>query len=234
MPILDTQLDQFTDKGLYLIFPDGSRLDLTGGKVDRYALQFLEDPAKVPAEVRKAVDFQACSICPKKGTAEFCHSLRPTLYFLSMAEKFSFSGEVTAVYRPEGSGPLQVSKANLRTAMYYVSVLSLIHYCEVGQKYEKYYHGVVPFMEPSEVTAQIYLNIYWHARGNSGVFKRLVTQFKDEIRQVAACQIKRLHLICDNEEWMSLFISTQIAAEFISEDLKSVEPVLKKAFESMN
>src|SRR5512138_3534217 len=92
-------LEKFCETGLYLVFPDNTLLLLGPKSIRGFAQDFLSNPAKVPPHVKKAVDFQACEICPKRDSGEFCHALHPTLPFIDKVSQFQSHDPVTAVYR---------------------------------------------------------------------------------------------------------------------------------------
>lgn len=208
--------NEFSEEGLYLIFPDQSRMAITQEKVEQFAVQFLEDPAKVPLSVKKAVDFQACSICPKRHTGEFCHALRPTLPFLEIADRYISFDKVAAIFRGKNNELFHVRTTTMQMALQYVSVLSLIHYCEVGRKYLKYFLGIMPLMEIKEMAERIYLNIYWYWRGDVQKTEKIIAKFVEEVRITSSCQIKRLNTICKNDPFLNAFALTQAATEMVS------------------
>lgn len=206
----------FNENGLYLIFPDSSRLVLSREKIEQFAAHFLEDPVKVPPSCKKAVDFQACSVCPMKDSDEFCHALRPTLPFLEMIDRYVSFDKVIAVFKGKNSELVHLRNTTMQRALQYVSMLSLIHYCEVGRSYAKYFLGLMPLMEGKEVAERIYLNIYWHCRGDASRIKEIVTKFFEEIKITSACQIKRLNTICKSDPFLNAFAITQAVTELVS------------------
>lgn len=216
MESMKLSLDEFNENGLHLIFSDSSRMVLSKEKIEQFSAQFLEDPAKVPPSCKQAVDFQNCSICPKRGTGEFCAALRPTLPFFDMMDRYVSFDEVTAVIKEQNSELLHVRKTTMQKALQYLSVLSLIHYCEVGQNYAKYFLGVMPLMEAKEVAERIYLNVFWHCRGAIEKTKEIIEKFAEEIRHTSACQISRLNTICKNDVFLNAFAITQVVTELVS------------------
>ena len=216
MEAVNLSLNDFNEDGLYLIFPDSSRVVLSKEKIEQFASQFLEDPAKVPASCKKAVDFQNCVICPKRGTGEFCDALRPTLPFLEMIDRYVSFDKVTVVFKEKNSGLLHVRNTDMQKALQFLSMLSLIHYCEVGHSYAKYFLGVMPLMEIEEVAERIYLNIYWHCRGDVPKMKEIIGKFSQEIRHTSQCQIRRLGTICKNDAFINAFVLTQLVADLVS------------------
>jgi len=216
MKSVNLSLSDFSEHGLYLIFPDQSRLVITREKIDRFASEFLQDPAKVPPSVKQAVDFQNCSICPNRETGEFCVALRPTLPFLERIDQYLSFHEVTVVFRGKNSDLLHVRTTTMQRALQYVSTLSLIHFCEVGREYLKYFFGIMPLMEAKEVAERIYMNIYWCCRGDLPKAEGVIAKFVEDIRTVSACQIKRLNTICKSDPFLNAFAITQVATGLVS------------------
>lgn len=134
----------FPDAGLYLLFPDGHRLDLTEDVISAAAQRFLGDPQRLPDHIRAAAEYQPCSICPQRNTAKICHAIVATLPFVDDVDRYVSNDKVTAVYRERGSAILEVSQTNMVEALKYLSTLSLMNYCEVGRKYFPYFQGVSP------------------------------------------------------------------------------------------
>jgi len=225
--------EDYQEEGLYLFFRDGNHLEITKHFIDRFSAEFLRDPVQVPSRVKQAFDFQACPVCPEKDKGEFCHALRPTLPFVELLDKYSSFEPVTVVMKWFGAEELYLRRTTLQKALQYISMLSLIYYCEVGRKYWKYFYGVHPLMKVSEAAERIYMNIFWIARGDAIEVERIVQQFKEEITMIAECQEKRLRLISSKDSLLNAFVLTQLISEIVS---RNVEKVLKRdmnAFEAL-
>lgn len=227
MEIADLSLNDFNDEGLYLIFPDSFRIVLTKEKIEQFASLFLDDPEKVPLSCKEAVDFHNCAICPKKGTGEFCVALRPTLPFLGMIDRYVSFDKVIAVFKEKNSELLHVRSTTMERALQYLSVLSLIHYCEVGKGYAKYFLGVMPLMDLQGVAERIYLNIYWQCRGDAPRMKAVIEKFVAEITCTSKCQHSRLATICKNDAFLNAFVLTRVVADLI---LMMDDESIQKAF----
>jgi len=219
--------NEFKEPGLYLLFPDSTRMVVTKEDIDTFASTFLNDPTKVPPNVKKAVDYQACEICPMKNTAVFCHALMPTLPFIDIADKYVSYDEVTAVYKSPHDDLLYVSTTTMQRALQYVSILSLMYYCEVGKKYWDYYYGIIPLMDLDDVIVRIYLNIYRQHKGNKKEIDKIIEAFKSEITVTSKCQVKRLHLICKHDSLANAFVLTQVSSELLSQNM---EKTVEKSF----
>ena len=61
---------------------------------------------------------------------------------------------------------MHVARTSVHRALQYISILSLMYYCEVGREYFKYFSGVIPFMDPLPIVERVYLNIYWDLHGD--------------------------------------------------------------------
>jgi hypothetical protein len=217
--LLNFKLSDFSEKGLHLIFQDSNRLVLSEEKIKQFALKFLEDPAKVPPHIKKAVDFQACPICPKRHTGEFCHALCPCLPFLEIIDKYISLTKVTAVYKEREQGLLYVSNTDMQKALQFTSILSLMHYCEIGKQYRKYFFGVIPLMEIDDIVRRIYLNIYMSCYGDKKSIDAIIRKFQEEIFVTTSCQVKRLNLICKNDALVNALVLTQTAVDLLSLDI---------------
>jgi len=223
------ELEDFDESGLYIVFSDGTRLDLSEETIRSFAHDFLEDPAKVPPEVKKAVDFQACSICPQKESGEFCHALLPTLPFIDKVNHYLSLEPVTVVHRDSATKFVGVKETTLQAALQHVSVLSLIHYCEVGQKFSDFFLGLTPLMEYEEALNRIYLNIYWINGGDRTKIKEVIAEFSQELTLTVRCQVNRLWLICNKDAFINAFCTTHLITHFLSGDM---DERLRKALAS--
>jgi hypothetical protein len=183
---VNLSLSEYSQKGLYLIFPDSNRLAITEEIVEQFAAQFLEDETKVPACAKKAVEFQSCSICPMKHCGEFCHALLPWLPIVDIVDQYVSYERVRAVFKGDTAETWYVSDRPVQEAIQYVCHLSLMHYCDVGKKYRKYFWGIMPLMEP------------------------------EEIAQTTRCQVERLRLICKNDAFMNAFTHAHAVIELLS------------------
>lgn len=223
------RLEEFKESGFYLVFADGTRLRLTPEAIQAFAREFLDDPIKVPPEVKKAVDFQACSICPKQHSGEFCHALRPTLPFISEVDRHESFEPVTAIHRDNPRTFTAIKDATMQTALQYVSILSLIHYCEVGQQYRDFFMGLTPLMEFDDALHRIYLNIFWLNQGDSSRIRATIEAFCHDLTITSKCQVNRLWLISRNDAFINAFCKTHLITHFLSCDM---EEQMRKALEA--
>ncbi len=223
---ISLQLSAFDQKGLYLIFEDARTMKLTEGTIENLASQYWADTSKIPPEIKKAADFQLCSLCPEKNTDGLCFALQPVLPLIDDIDKYVSYDKVTAIYRGD-EALLHVAYSTMQEALQYISILGLIHYCRVGRQYRKYYIGVIPIAGSEETVRRIYLNMYWIHKGNQSEIQSLIERFKNDIVSTSANQIKRLQLLCKNDAFINAFYNAQVAAEILSMDMESA---LKQVF----
>jgi hypothetical protein len=223
-------LEDYPKAGLYLTFKDNNCLQLDHDQIEEYSAKFLNDPANVPESVKKAADFEACSICPLRDTGEFCHALRPVLPFLEVVDRYFSYDPVTAVYR-SCAGMISAVETTMQSALMNISILSLIGYCNKGKEYWKFFYGVHPLMPSQEVVCRVYLNVFWQFRGREEGINEWIEEFRSSIAITSDCQVKRLRLICKKDAVLNAFARTQILSEFLF-----VEPeiLLQAAFQKFS
>jgi hypothetical protein len=185
---------------------------------------YLSDPARIPPHVRQAVQYRPCSICPRQD-AVICHAIPTVFPLLEQVDRFLSHDKVTAAYRadPERgdrqAGMLHVVQTTMQRALQQVSILSLIHYCEVGQTYFKYFSGVIPFMDAMTMAERVYLNIFWDLHGDVAAVDELIATMRSELDYTVRCQIERLRLICRNDAFINAFVNTHITTQFLAPEL---------------
>ena len=215
---IDIRLGDYPQTGLYLILKDSTRLVLTKENIEKITKEYWSDPDKISARVKRAVDFQRCSFCPLKNKNDFCDALRPVLPLLDVVDNFISYDKVTAVYKPEEKGLLHVSSTTMQNALRYVSILSLMSYCQIGHKYWKYYMGILPIQRPGEIANRLYLNIYWLHKGDQEVIDKTIADFYEEITATTRNQVRRLKLICKNDVFLNAFVNTQLISDVLHAD----------------
>ncbi len=207
MAQIDT--DQFPDPGLYLLWSDGGRLDLTRDRIEAHTRAMLDDPTKIPPHVKAAADYQPCSICPHRDDAEICHAIMTTLPFMDEIDRYMSYDSVVAVYRGEDDDVLHVRETVMQDALTYVSILALTQYCEVGCEYGKYFRSVDPLTPPAKIAAQLYRNIYVEAEGNMTSIEAIIRRMESEIGLTTRCQVARLQLISKKDAFVNAFVAAQ-------------------------
>ncbi|MFH1395293.1 MAG: hypothetical protein ABIH09_03970 [Candidatus Omnitrophota bacterium] len=224
---------EYKQKGLYLILPDSTILEMTKQNIETKAAEFWKDPDKINPELKNAVDLQRCSFCPLKGKDDLCDAMRPIFPFLDIVDKYMSFDKVFAFYKGDEKNLLHVAETTIYKALTYVSILSLMQYCQIGRQYWKYYFGIVPVEGGQEMVNRMYLNMYWIHKGNNSEIDAVITKFVDQIRITSQNQVKRLNLICKNDAFMDAFVETQIITEFLSMDIeKQIEESFRKFKES--
>jgi hypothetical protein len=179
---VDLKLDDFAERGLYLLFPDAARLEITASRVKEATKNYWADETKITPQMRKTVDFQRCDFCPRLKDGGICDAIRPVLPFLATLDKYVSFDEVTAVYKGYRADLLRFSETNMQNALVYLSTLSLIHYCQVAVQYRKYFYGVNPLMNAKQSSARIYLNIFWDKGGDCSQVNALYYRLRRKIR----------------------------------------------------
>lgn len=172
--LLDLRLSDFEKEGLYLLFPDSTKLELTKESIEQVTDRYWKDPMKIPEDKKKAIDFQKCYFCPHKNEEDICDSIRPMLPFLDIVDKYVSYDKVIAVYKGNEEKLVHVRATTMQDALKYVSILSLLRYNLVLQKYWKYYYGIIPIMGGREVATRVYLNMYWLHKGNLEEIKEMI------------------------------------------------------------
>jgi hypothetical protein len=218
MPQID--IAGFPEPGLYLIWPDGSRLDLTRAGIEAHTRAMLDDPTRIPAHVKAAAEYKACEICPKRDTAEICHSIMTALPFMDSIDHYMSYDKVVAVFRGQGSEVLQVVETTMTEALKYVTILGLTQYCEVGKKYEPYFEGIDPLMPPPDIAALGYRNLFCDLRGDMGKIRDTIRTMQDEILQTTRCQMARLELISHRDAFLNAFVATYTITQYVFMELE--------------
>ncbi|MEW6515642.1 MAG: hypothetical protein AB1439_01880 [candidate division FCPU426 bacterium] len=202
-------------ESLYLMFVDGSQLYLTREHIDKAAARFWEDPAALSDSVKAAAEFKRCEGCTLEAGEGICDALRPVLPLLEHIDKFTSVDPVQVVYTGHDPDILHFSHTDAQTALAYVSLLSLIHYCRAGRKFRKYFYDITPLISASDLARRLYLNIYWLYQGNAGEIKAVITHFSESIRQLSQNQVRRLSLISKNDVFNNALVKTHTATALL-------------------
>jgi len=108
----------------------------------------------------------------------------------------------------------------MQDALRFVSIISLMQYCQIGRSYWKYYFGVAPIVGGHEMARRMYKNIYFLNKGNTEEVDKIIKRFEEQITVTSANQVKRLNLICKNDAFMNAFVNTQVVSVFLSMDME--------------
>jgi hypothetical protein len=221
------ELKDYEQPGLYLLFRDSTRLTLTEANIERITAGYWSNPARIPPNVKKVLDFNRCEFCPLIGH-DLCDALRPVLPFLDVFDRYSSHDKVLAVYRSGSQPKLYVSETTMHGALRDICLLSLTKYCQVGRRYSKYYYGIVPLMSDEEILERVYLNLYWLNGGDRRKVEDEITRFTQEISVIAQNQIRRLALIAKNDVFLNAFVRVQMTSQLLS---LNYPETLRQAFE---
>jgi hypothetical protein len=228
------ELKYYEQPGLYLLFRDATRLALTRANIERITARYWSDPARIPPHIKQVVDFKRCGLCPLQGQHDLCDALRPVLPFLDVFDHFSSHDEVVAVYRSASQPMLFVAETTMHGALRDISLLSLMRYCQVGQKYWKYYYGIVPLMSDEEILDRVYLNMYWLNGGDQRKVDQEIGRYTREITMTAQNQIRRLALIAKNDAFLNALVHVQMTGELLSANhARALQQSFDKFMESM-
>ncbi|MBL7076343.1 MAG: hypothetical protein ISS31_02625 [Kiritimatiellae bacterium] len=208
-------LTQYDEPGLYLEMPNGDRVVLTRALIEEKAQAMLNNPDLLSPEVRAAADYQACDICPERETAQICHAIMTTLPFFDEIDRYMSYDSVTAVFRESEGSSLLIRDTTMQGALQYVSILSLMHYCEVGRKYGAFFEGVNPLMPQVEIASAVYKNMYIACEGDLAILTDTLRTMQEELLQTAKCQIKRLQLISKRDAFLNAFVATETTTELM-------------------
>jgi hypothetical protein len=217
---MELAVENYPKNGVYLHLPDGRLIAITREKIAAFERNLEVHRDRIPAHMKPAVEFHACSICPEKDRAHFCHALPATLAFVDELEGIKSFHNVTAVYRGPGATLVVAPNTTMQEALQFVAALSLMYHCEVGKKYWKYFLGIHPLQRPEEVSARIYLNIFWECHGNQDAVERVLRTFKEEITTISSCQADRLRLIVHDDALLNAFaiVQSQVACLAVRPD----------------
>jgi len=148
------------------------------------------------------------------------------LPFLDIVDQYVSYDKIIAVYKGKEDKLVHVRATTMQDALKYVSILSLLRYNLVLQKYWRYYYGIIPIMSGREVATRVYLNMYWLHKGNLEEIKGIIKKFGEELKVSSTNQVKRLNLVCKNDAFLNAFVNTQLVTQF----LINMEDILMKSF----
>lgn len=214
---------QFQDRdlskeGMYLLFPDGETVDIVPGEIDRLAQEYWENPEKIHPKIKELEEFKPCGHCPHHGEDVLCLALKPILPYLENVDHYMSYDRCVAVFSAGDGTPPQVEETTTQQALRYVAILSLIHYCEMGGRYRRYFAGVSPLMETGEISQILYNNIQRKYDDDGIKMEEVVTEFEQEVLESAVCLTTRLKLMCKNDAFINAFVNAQAAIKFVLMD----------------
>lgn len=216
----DFDIKLFPEPGLYILTPDGKKLALTHKEIEQSTSAILKDKNAIPDSVRDAAEYKPCDICPERKTAVICHAIMPIIPFFNEIDKYMSYDKVTAVYREKGTDSLVVTDIKMSEALKFITILSLMDYCEVGHKYLDLFDGINPMMTADKIAKIVFKNIYFKSHGNIERIQKTVYVMSDEILHTAKCQVARLNLICNNDAFVNAYINTDLITSFIRKEMR--------------
>jgi hypothetical protein len=178
--------------------------------------EYWNDPKKIPDYVKTGIDFQRCPFCPLKNQNDLCDALRPVLPLLEVVDKYASFEKITAVYKGPDTSIYHVADTPIQEALRFISMISLMHYCQIGKRFWQYYFDVVPLMSGEEIARRMYLNIYWLNKGNQQEIDNTIALFEQRIRITSTNQIKRMNLFCKKDAFMNAFANNQAIIMLLS------------------
>ena len=208
-------LDKFVQAGLYLFFSNEHSLSILEDDIDQLAELFWNDKEKISPEIKMASELEICQHCPEYGKAEICKALKPLLPYIDDIDKFISCDSVLAIYSNGKQKTISISHTSMQEALYYLTTLSLVSYCEMGELYKNYFFGIEPFMSPDLIAKHIYRNIYFDCHGSKENIKKTIDIFNNDITSSTECLIKRLRLICKNDALINAFVNTKYILQYV-------------------
>lgn len=208
----------FQKEGLYLVFDDGTRVEFIKDQIESLAEEYWNDPEKIPPEVKKTLAFQPCDHCPQHGNDVLCKALRPLLPYVESVDRYMSYDEVTAVFRQKNPDRLHVSRTTTQEALVYLSILCMLHYCEMSERYKDYIRDVRPLMDGEEICRRIYSNIYLIHEGNEEKMASVIPEFKREVFESAECLADRLGMICSRDAFVNAFVNANAVVNLLDFD----------------
>ncbi|MFA5060155.1 MAG: hypothetical protein WC676_05960 [Candidatus Omnitrophota bacterium] len=209
------QKEDFTKEGLYLLFPDGQKVKIVRDEIEALSEEFWQDPKKIHPNIKEMPEFQPCGHCPHHGEDILCLALRPILPYLKNVDRYMSYQEVTAVFSAGDASNVKVSKTTTQQALKYVAILSLIYYCEMGNRYCGFLKDISPLTPPKEMADHLLSNIKEIYGEDKAKINEEIAKFQKEVLESAQCLTKRLRLICENDAFLNAFVNAQTALDFL-------------------
>jgi hypothetical protein len=217
--MFDLDFSQFPEPGLYLLLPDGEVLALTHSVIEAKTREMLDDPEKIPDHVKAAAVYKPCDVCPMRDTAEICHAIMPALPFFDDMDRYMSYDTATAVYREDEDDVFVLSHGQMSDALQFIAVLSLIHYCELGQEYRRFFVGVTPIMPVNKIGRVVFQNVLMEYRGDLTRVEKIIKTMSHNILHTAQCQVARLNLISRRDAVINAFVNAELIFQYVNKEL---------------
>jgi len=209
------------DRGtLEITFSNGECVRLANPDVRAFATKYLDSPEHVPDSVRRAVEFQRCSVCPHRNEPGYCQALFPSLAVFDAFDRYPSYEPVTVSYGDLEHDGVITRSSSLQKAMLGVAMLSLLDYCEYGRAYRDFFLHVNPLMKLPGIVSRIYLNAYWLSRGDADATARKLRAFTRGLQTTIDCQLKRMRLISKNDAFLNTFVAAHVLTELLDHDMQ--------------
>jgi hypothetical protein len=155
-----------------------------------------------------------------RDTAEICHAIMPALPFFDDIDRYMSYDRALAVYRADEDDIFVVSDGSMAEALQFVAILSLIHYCELGQEYRKYFKGVTPIMPVNKIGRNVFANILLECGGDLERVKSTIKLISHNILHTAQCQVARLNLISKRDAVVNAFVNAELIFQYVNKELR--------------
>ena len=202
------------DRGMYLHFSDGSVIDFSEGHVRDLAEEYWQNPSKLPPRIKENDAFKTCSVCPFLGQDVFCSAMKPLLPFIEQVDQFNSYDKVTAVY-VKRAGLEYICETNMQTALQYVTNIAVFEYCEDAKQFRRYFQGIEPLLDMTEVVSRLFLNIYWLSKGNRRKIAKTINDMQHAVTVTSKSCVNRLNLMCQKDGLINAYVRTHILAGFL-------------------
>ncbi|HON55913.1 MAG TPA: hypothetical protein PLM75_10080 [bacterium] len=208
--------------GLYLIFNDGHHIDLTINTIEDYTHFFFDKKLKKSQMLMKHHDtlFEKCSVCIAEKE-KFCRAIRPFIAFLEEIDKYKSYERTLALYKNKNDDLIYMIDTDIQHSLRFLSMFSVLKYCSAGQKFAKYFYGLVPLMDGISFCNRLYLNIYWINKGNYEIINSEIEAFKEEMDIMLTNLKEKLDIICNNDAYLNSIVNFHIISLILSMDIES-------------
>ena len=182
------------------------------------AADLEEQLPSMPQEIRTAMEFKVCAVCPARHTAAMCHALPAIVPFLEQINMYSSFDNVTAVFVDQHANNekvVHICRTTMQRALQYMAIQSVLYYCEIGRLYYKYFSGVIPFSSAEEIAERIYANIMLEQNGNHDAVLRIIESMRTNLSTTLQCQAKRVRLISKSDAFMNAFVNLYMVLEML-------------------
>ena len=205
--------------GLFVLFDNGDKIDLTEPNVRKAADDLEEQLPSMPPETRTATELEPCAVCPARDTAAICHALPAIIPFLNELRLSKSFDQVTAIFIDEHENHQKIyhiCRTSMQRALQYVAIQSVLYYCEIGKSYHKYFGGVIPFSPAEDIAERIYANIMLEQNGNHDAVLQIIEGMRTNLSTTMQCQLKRVRLVSKNDVFLNAFVNLHLVLDMLA------------------